>query len=502
MHELSRREILGAMVVGGLGMALNIDAEAAINQTTTQSIERLLADLGDASIHIKAQIIQEIVERVNFSPSGIMYSMQKLEKHDIRPFQASDFKYKTSIDGSVSKLKLDGPHDYLHGENSITQSGLYLTSQSYRYKATTSSEALAQAQRAFASLDLIYRMGEKDGTPGWMGKPYGWRPSVQTSLDQYLHASWGLFTYHEIAPAPHRQRIEEMLIGFANYWRNADYVLSYFGNTWDVKGETDSYNAICAAINAVAYHFSKSPIHLQEFEKLMGRETWTKGTRIGAMRDSFQIKMKETGKAEVIPYSACFSLVKDLLKPGEFLCWETTIHSQFVMVAADLISHVMPDVLRGKLESIATMWWREWKYGIGTDFMPYYWFAVNLLDDTWRPLPSTKLLPKEQWLFGDPFTSYISQVRWMDPLARFMVASALAGKHAPGIANEAKSVATGMMASLDWKRLHWLFDTDGKQLIPELSYYGECLSSEIPSSCLAAYWRGRCDRLWQEGDED
>ena len=74
--------------------------------------------------------------------------------------------------------------------------------------------------------------------------------------------------------------------------------------------------------------------------------------------DSFQIKMKETGEAEVIPYSALFfSLVKDLLKPGEFLCWETTIHSQFVMVAADLISHVMPDVLRGKMESISTMWW-------------------------------------------------------------------------------------------------------------------------------------------------
>ena len=50
-------------------MTLNIDAEAAMNQTTTQSIERLLANLGDASIHIKAQIIQEIVERVNFSPS-------------------------------------------------------------------------------------------------------------------------------------------------------------------------------------------------------------------------------------------------------------------------------------------------------------------------------------------------------------------------------------------------------------------------------------------------
>jgi hypothetical protein len=498
MHGTSRRDVLRAMVLGGLGMALHIDSEAAANPTETKSLERLLAHLGDASIHVKAQIIQEIVERVGFGPTGIMYSMQKLEKNGIRPFRASDFQGKTSLDASVGKLKLDGPHDYLHGENSITQSGVYLASQAYRYKATKSPKALAQARRAFESLDLIYRMGEKDGKPGWMGKPYGFRPSVQTSGDQYLHASWGLFTYHGIAPAPHRKRIEEMVIGFADYWRNADYVLSYFGNSWDQKGETDSYNAIYAAINAVAYHFSRSPVHLGEFEKLMGRETWTKGTRIGGLRDSFHSKMKETGKAEVIPYSACFSLVKDLLKPGEFLCWETTIHSQFVVLAADVISQVMPDVLHDKMESISTMWWREWKYGIGSDFMPYYWFAVNLLTDTWRPLPSTKLLPKDKWLFGDPFSSYISQVRWMDPLARFMVVSAIAGKHAPGIAKEAKSVAQGMMASLDWKRLHWLFDPDGEQLIPEISYYGECLSSEVPASFLAAYWRGRCDGLWQE----
>ena len=30
MHEMSRREMLGAMVVGGLGMALNIDSEVVL----------------------------------------------------------------------------------------------------------------------------------------------------------------------------------------------------------------------------------------------------------------------------------------------------------------------------------------------------------------------------------------------------------------------------------------------------------------------------------------
>ncbi len=339
-------------------------------------------------------------------------------------------------------------------------------------------------------------MGEQDGKPGWMGKPYGFRPSVQTSGDQYLGATWGLFTYHEIAPTAHRKSIEKMIAGFADYWRNADYVLSYFGSSWDMKGETDSYNAIYAAINAIAYHFSKSPVYLQEFEKIMSRGTWTEHTRISALRDQAKMQLEKTGKAEVIPYSACFSLVKDLLRPGEFLCWETTIHSKFVVVAMDMIDRVMPEALNGKTSKIAEMWWREWKYGMGDDFMPYYWFAVNALTDEWRPLPSTELLPMEQWLFGDPFTSYISQVRWMDPLGRFMVVSAIAGKYAPGIAKEARAVALRMMEHLDWRRLHWLYDPDGKQLLPETSYYGECLSSEVPASFLAAYWRGKNDKLW------
>ena len=111
---------------------------------------------------------------------------------------------------------------------------------------------MAQARRAFRSLDLIYRMGEAAGKPGWMCKPYGFRPSPQTSGDQYLDACWGLWTFHRIASAEERRRIEQMFISFADYWRNADYVLSYFGSHWDQKGETGAYNAVYAMINACA----------------------------------------------------------------------------------------------------------------------------------------------------------------------------------------------------------------------------------------------------------
>ena len=84
----------------------------------------------------------------------------------------------------------------------------------------------------------------------------------------------------------------------------------------------------------------------------------------------------------------------------------------------------------------------------------------------------------------------------MEPLARFMVASVIAAQHASEVRSHARAVAVRMMEHVDWQRLHWLFDPDGKQLVPEISYCGQCLSSEMPASFLAAYWRGKQQGLW------
>jgi hypothetical protein len=168
------------------------------------------------------------------------------------------------------------------------------------------------------------------------------------------------------------------------------------------------------------------------------------------------------------------------------------IHAKFVTVAADLIVQSRASDL--PLGEITRRWWSEWPYGMDENFLGYYWFAVDLVNDIWRPLPRTQLLPKERWLFGDPFTSYLSEARWNEPLCRFMISSVIAAEHNPD--PEIQSVARRMVRSLDPTHLHWIVDLDGKQLLPELSYYGQCLSSEAPGSFLAAYWKARKDRLW------
>jgi len=73
----------------------------------------------------------------------------------------------------------------------------------------------------------------------------------------------------------------------------------------------------------------------------MAKATWTKTTPLETLRENVLRQIKEKGKAEVVPYSAAFSLAKDVLQPGECLCWETVIHAKFVAVAADFESELL-----------------------------------------------------------------------------------------------------------------------------------------------------------------
>lgn len=460
------------------------------------SSARLLNSLSNATVEERVALVQRLYEKVAFHKSGIMYSMLHLDSDGVRPFQEQDFIDSLGLDATVGRLQISGPAEYLECENSISASGLYLAAQTYRFQSTRSRSALREAARAFHSLELIFQMGVDAGKRGWMGKPYGFRPSNQTSGDQYQDALHGLMAYHGIASSDERARIEAMIVSFADYWRSVDYVLSYFGSHWDQKGETDAYNAIYAAINAAAYGFTKSSVYRAEFESWMSRETWTRQTLMSERIQQIRDEAQRTGVAPIVIGGWQKEVAGDQLKPGEFLPWETNIHSKFVAVSTDVIERSIPGALEGKAGQVLNLWWKQWRYGIGDDLCPYYWYAVNAIDDTWRPLSKTTPLPKERWPFGDPLMSYISQVRWMEPLARFLITSVLAAQYSPEVASEAKALANRIMGTIDSVRLHWMYDPDGEQLLPAVRYYGECFSSEMPGSFLSAYWRGKRDGFW------
>ena len=114
------------------GLALSADAAPLLAATSKKNkTATLLGKLKTASFHKKMELLQELYEAVAFHESGIIYSMQRLDVDGIRPFVASDFDGQIGINPSVAKLQLGGPWDYLHGENSISASGLYLAARRF-----------------------------------------------------------------------------------------------------------------------------------------------------------------------------------------------------------------------------------------------------------------------------------------------------------------------------------------------------------------------------------
>lgn len=430
-----------------------------------------LDDLAGKPIEEKARIVHHNYPQVIFSDSGIMYSLLKIDGDQIRPLIASDFPFKgVRHDYSGWRHKPDGDWDLINYENAITTSGLYLASQAWRYKATGDDDALEQSEKAFQSLNLIFQLGESDGRPGWMGKPYSGRISDQTSPDQYLDACIGLYQFYPHASNKTQTRIAEMLVAFADYWHAVDYKLGYFGNKWDVKPSTGAYNLILLMINALAYRFSGGEhIYMQAFESLYPTGTWQTETAIDEWRRAGH-KMHPA--------------------------WEYTIHNKFAAAAAEIILDIFPDRIADDMASTVTTWWKIWKYGMRDDLTAYYHYAVNLDDDTWEPLPKTEMKPREEWRFSCSFQAYTSHVLWLEPFYRSLYTSMAAIDHAPGIADEALALAQRMMDAVDAVHMRWIYDPDGDQLSKYDKFMDNNLSSEGPSTFLIAFWRGRIRGLW------
>ena len=376
----------------------------------------------------------------------------------------------------------------------MTNSGIYLASQAYRIQVEDTPAAREQAAKAFHSLELVFEMGVEAGKPGWMNKPYGFRPSTQTSADQYCDACWGLFAYHAVAPSDHKRKIEQMIVAFADYWRSVDYVLHYFEHSYSFRGDS-SGNATMLAINALAHYFTGNPVYKREAETLRDDQNWMDQSAAGMWLDRIAKQERDGDHVQAFGSDA-FTFATPLLKPGEVLFWEAAIGCKFIAVATEIIHQVQPDLLGDRLPAILKQWWDQGRFGTGDDMLPYYWFAADFRQGTWRPLPSTTPVPRDEWAFGDPFFANTSQVRWCEPLARSLITSVIACDLAPAIAVAAQQEAQRIMNAIDETRLHWIVDPDGRQLLPETRYYGECLSSEMPSSFLAGYLRGRLEGLW------
>jgi len=237
-------------------------------------------------------------------------------------------------------------------------------------------------------------------------------------------------------------------------------------------------------LQAAAYHFTGDKKYYDEAADWYARGKWQRETNLDRPHHHYM----ET-------------VFKDYIKPpvaeNEYLFWEANVIAQFTMVSAhfiDLFTDLIKKDPTTDMNTIAKKWLHIFNVGIDkADYAPYYFFLVTPGGTSWRKINKTQDVPEDKWYFADPFFSALNEVRWSEPLSRFVTAAALMHGHLDDEGKKmAKDIVGGILGAVDGVRIQWIYDADNgtSQLHPNVRQLYHIISSEMPSSYLIAYWLG------------
>jgi len=433
-------------------------------------------------IERKIDTLQTFLGEHYFHDSGIMYSMWYWKDDELRPYSASDIrpdqKYLQTSAGF-------SPQGHNNSENSPWTSGWFLLSQCFRYRATGDAQALKYAVKAFRSIDIIYRLSEERGRAGFICKPYDWIVSEETSVDQYTAVMLALWEFFPLADGKTQERIRQMLREMADWWRNANYVLIYFERRYDLL---PYHAARMACLNAMVFRVTTIDLYAKECERLLAMcDAWPTvfDLQLKRIMDAEQRGEAVRSEHDFESYDPDKGryLFRCRQYPGEMYlglaCAEWFFRNE--AYRAPLLKHVI------------ARFWRQMQYGLRPDdLLALYGMEVDLKNGTWRAVrtqPTTAL--RENVLAGSIIDSYFSEICWGDSTSRIVDASIMAHLHAPEFCPGALNLASKMLRNLDNPRLHAIIDPDGEQLLPELVWQRDMLSSDVPAFTLLSYWRAK-----------
>lgn len=486
----TRRDFLCALVAAGVAVRLR-GATPGDKAPGEHPIRAVLPGFEQLGIQQKIERVEQLASSARAHPSGIFVCMPKVTATGLRQVRDSDFAGMDRFSENFG-LRFKSVTDFFDNENSITSSGSHLAAQSTRYLATQDPAALAAARRAYRSLRAIYRLGADNGRTGFLGKPYHFEFSTHTTGDQYLHALWGWWTFFPVASSEEQGEIRDMVRAMADAMMAADFTTHYAdGRSWNMRTDPTDYNAIMAALVAAAYHFTRDAKYRDSCDFVMRTGRWRTQNRLDLTIAKIRAGSWQPPRWE--------KLAGPHKRADEFVHWEEIQHCQFVAVAATIIHESLPELLSAaELSRVVALWWDDHAMGFNRDYWGYiYWFFVSARDRSWRPCPRTERAPRDLWIGGHPMISYTAPWIYGDCLARFLWTAVVVARHAPERREQAAAFCTETYRRLRPEHLLWISDPDGKQIPPELQYFTEFLSSEVPECLVASYWEGRRQQLWK-----
>lgn len=432
----------------------------------------------DDPLDARMAAIQSLAGNAYFDPNGLMQSRWYFhpDTGETRPFRDADFEGQ-----STRRLPSDQatPAELHHYENTAWISGLFLRSQVLRHKATGDSEALEFARKAFGSIDTIFRMTEATGQRGFLCKPYGGRASHETSPDQYMGVATALWLFRPLTAPAERRRIDDLLPAMADWWRERQYAIPYFGWTFETLASA-CHRPIMPMLQHMAWRVTGEARYRDEARRLLDLcGSWP--TPADVLRE----RVLATGSAgwpeklnghEYDPARRAFLTVD---------AWRA---ASLALTPADYFMEEEPS-LALLLPHAFSRYLELQRMGLREDLLYHHHIQIDLERNIWRPirtLPSREDLAKP----GMSFDAHLSEVcvgagpTWLAELG------IMAHRHAPGFCPGALSLAQRILSCTENRRLAWFIDPDGHQLLPD-QQYRRFMTDDAQVILLLAYWRAR-----------
>lgn len=468
---LRRREFL----ITGSGAALAAPSPAPASSTDT--LRNLSSSMPLAE---RIRIMESFVHNRYYDPAGLLYSHINFAEE--RPHREEDLAGADPNNLGIPK------HHLQNYENSAMNSGIFLAAQCYRYMATQDPQALEYAAKAFRSIDVNYQLSEQAAggppilmqragsidpndhfaaRPGWICKPYGGLLTTQTSSEQNFGPILGLWLYRKIAPETTRKRIDSMIVGVADLWREIGYKINFFGENWEFEKSmprAQRHMPVWACINRIAYEVSGQRRFLAEFRRL--------DALFGAMPTAQQTN---------------YGLGRE-----KYVSTEDRAFHDKECIVADILMELEPASAPRYLRGM-TGWWKFAQIGMDENYLSYYYIELNTVTGEWRPLPKS-IKPRVQWNSPSMWQNGTFPVRNTEYAVRLSLTSCILARRNPDLAQQALKLAQGIFSKVDHGRMRYMHDPENC-LEPSLKYLTNLISGDALAYYPAAYWYGRYHKL-------
>lgn len=419
----------------------------------------------------KAERLHQVLDEQFFDPQGLMYSYLNIETR--KPFTLAE------VTGYPIKFPGAPPlHDWFSHENTDVVAGNYLSALCHRARVEPGAETNARIERVLHCLRQVYDMSARVKEPGWLCKPYGGKPSNESTNDQYGGAIGGLRELARLPVHPLAAEARRLAVSLCDFWLRHDYDCPSYGRPAARWMGPNQWGLVSMAFIRVAYQLTGDDKYARETERACREEKCDQAEpRSGSFLKNPFPDRPNIGVRKLAAYH---HLVAEYL---------------------DALCDAWPERREHWQQLLREFWNKDINMGLDDDGLLFGCYEVDLTTNQWRPVASTG------YLFVDGATRETVQFlhhHWIGGFKAGSITCQVAssavkvGRCVPALREECRAVAHKVLTAMDETKMTFVIDPTGKEASPEAGHvHRKMFDGRGPAQWLRAYWQGRELGWWE-----